>query len=1278
MLKQDRLQVEIRDPEGRLFQLQEHHPNSFGTLSGSFQLTTEPPLGEDQIVVRIPRPMSDDELEWLDNDWEKYWSQTFEVAEYRKPEFEVTVMPQGNSSLLGDKMKAIVNTRYYFGGAVKDADVQWTVISSVATVDADIHQYQPFEDPRAWFYECQPVSGSKWNGMSFDHWNWWGQTDELVASGEGRTDEQGNLQIEFDSASGDQSVKYTVSATVRDASHMTAQGSADIEAHPSPFKVSIGTPRLFYEAGEEIDARVRIKTLDGQPMANQQLKLTAFLQVGDSTTSAQEFESFFSQQLQTDDQGLATTKITAKESGRLRLRAEVRTPQEDTVVARSEIWIAGDAAVEQDAYFGLGTSTQTGSGFGFGIPAGTPDDEDIHLLLDTDLLAYRPGENIRLMVRTRNEPVTGLLLIEGDGIHSTKVVRLSKRCEVIEIPVTRDMPPRARISLLAWSGCAFDWANTEITVYPEDNLLNVAVEAGKPSYAPREKARVSLNITDASGKSVAAEVELGIVDESLFDLAEDQSLEIRSFFFPAPALYGNSSYGSVTVANDEFYADERFANLAFGVGRVGGGGGGIGVQRPFVTSVIPVIAGGGTLGGPGLDTPAPTEIRRKFADTFYWSAHFAIGDNGKAVLDVEVPDTLGQWRIVARAISGSDNFGVATSSVVTRKDVIVRLSTPRFFTQGDQATVSTVINNNSDKEAEFQVHLECEEALAGGQQTRIIPAGDQVRIDWPIKIDSVGEVKLRAKALSQIASDAMEVTLPIRPYGIEKRIARNGRLENSSWSTNLTIPDDADLDSAKLQIVVSSASTAAVRDALPYLADYPYGCVEQTMSRFLPAVVAAGAMKQQGIENKALAEVLPVMVEQGLQRLYGFQHDDGGWGWWKHDKTDEFMTTYVLFGLLTAQQAGYEINSQTLQNGIEAIQDFGLTPFSVYVLRLAKVDVKIDLDGIQQKEKPESNPFGDTDGQSRRGEIPVSLLSKRRFSTEDLAYLVLAGNKELAGQLPFDPPDKSDPDLVRTTALLVRALASVDRDDKRIPPLVDWLMQQRRGGAWYSTLDTAYAVFALSDLAQPGENPPAEVVVNGVRNESNSGRISLSHKDLRRGENKIEVRQTGGDRAAYASVLFEFFSTDLDKPVEEDSLLAVRRTFERAVIVDGEKQWQPIESGGEVTIDDELRVTTIVKHKDEVERVMIESPIPAGTEPRVEEIDDVGYWDLWFGRRELRDDRVSVAASHLDGDAHQFEFRLRPTLPGLYRILPAKAFPMYNPDQQAHSPPFVIEVVDSK
>ena len=40
-------------------------------------------------------------------------------------------------------------------------------------------------------------------------------------------------------------------------------------------------------------------------------------------------------------------------------------------------------------------------------------------------------------------------------------------------------------------------------------------------------------------------------------------------------------------------------------------------------------------------------------------------------------------------------------------------------------------------------------------------------------------------------------------------------------------------------------------EALPYLAEYPYGCVEQTLNRFLPALVVTDTLKQLGLNPGA-------------------------------------------------------------------------------------------------------------------------------------------------------------------------------------------------------------------------------------------------------------------------------------------------------------------------------------------------------------------------------------------------------------------------------------------
>jgi alpha-2-macroglobulin len=61
--------------------------------------------------------------------------------------------------------------------------------------------------------------------------------------------------------------------------------------------------------------------------------------------------------------------------------------------------------------------------------------------------------------------------------------------------------------------------------------------------------------------------------------------------------------------------------------------------------------------------------------------------------------------------------------------------------------------------------------------------------------------------------------------------------------------------------------------------------------------VVGRAFEQLGIQNEALLADLPTMVELGLQKLYGYQHSDGGWGWWYDDSSSTYQTAYVLFGL---------------------------------------------------------------------------------------------------------------------------------------------------------------------------------------------------------------------------------------------------------------------------------------------------------------------------------------------------------------------------------------------
>ncbi len=87
------------------------------------------------------------------------------------------------------------------------------------------------------------------------------------------------------------------------------------------------------------------------------------------------------------------------------------------------------------------------------------------------------------------------------------------------------------------------------------------------------------------------------------------------------------------------------------------------------------------------------------------------------------------------------------------------------------------------------------------------------------------------------------------------------------------------------------------------------------MSRVLPNAVVGRAFEELGVENETLLADLPAMVELGLQKIYGYQHNDGGWGWWYDDTSNEYQTAYVLFGLAATRDTGYEVGAGVIERG---------------------------------------------------------------------------------------------------------------------------------------------------------------------------------------------------------------------------------------------------------------------------------------------------------------------------------------------------------------------------
>jgi uncharacterized protein YfaS (alpha-2-macroglobulin family) len=189
-------------------------------------------------------------------------------------------------------------------------------------------------------------------------------------------------------------------------------------------------------------------------------------------------------------------------------------------------------------------------------------------------------------------------------------------------------------------------------------------------------------------------------------------------------------------------------------------------------------------------------------------------------------------------------------------------------------------------------------------------------VGWSVTALAAGEAEVTVTAgIADGPGDAVRLPLTIHPLAIPDVYAQVGDF-TGEFLTTLVMPPGA-LDMSSVQIRLSRSAAGTLLDGLEYLTGYPYGCVEQTMSRALPNAVVGRALYQLGVSNPVLEAELPTLINAGLQRLYGMQHEDGGWGWWYDDATNDYQTAWVVFGLAVTAQAGYEVDPGVIERGAE-------------------------------------------------------------------------------------------------------------------------------------------------------------------------------------------------------------------------------------------------------------------------------------------------------------------------------------------------------------------------
>lgn len=728
--------------------------------------------------------------------------------------------------------------------------------------------------------------------------------------------------------------------------------------------------------------------------------------------------------------------------------------------------------------------------------------------------------------------------------------------------------------------------------------------------------------------------------------------------------------------------------------------------------------------------------------------------DGTATVEIEFPDNLTDWRIAARGITKVAKVGEAFSNVKTKKNLILRDQAPRFFVEGDVVTLSGIIMNryetDLDVEARLMLNTGAAENYASFElfpetpdiQKVTVPANGEVRVDWQVRMTGAGKVAIQMLALSKLESDATLKEYDCKVRGAEMYQATTAVIQDDqqSQSFEVDLPEKLDPEQTNLDLQLSPSVAALAMDALPYLLQFPYGCTEQTMSRFLPAVLVRKTLRDAGISLEEVGRrraqleydgvnpqaaywykrnpvfdtaTMNAIIDAGLKRLTAFQHGDGGWGWWQGGRSDTYMSAYVVYGLATAKDAGIQIDDDMLNRGVSFLKSRARKEKTVH--RAAYAAFVLSYAGNPDKE------------------LLDEVYERRDDLTHQSRAMVcmaewLAGDKERARILISNIEDYRKEDLengtvwwesgreywwwwndkVETNAFVMRAFVMVDPDNQYLEKHVRWLAQNRKGTRWNSTKDTSHAVSALMSYARASGELDREYTVT-VKMDGDAihkwdvtkGNIFALQTNLRLkgvqlppGKHTFTIEREGEGKVYFSSFLSYFSKEDKLKPSGNE--LHIDRKYYKLV--------EKVENVEVTKTNDDGTTSTHMEKRLTYERVPLEfgANVTSGDKIEVElnfsadnDYEYLAFEDykpagcepvaLRSGRGyggglcqnvELRDDRVAFFVSYMPQGSARLKYQLRCEIPGTFSALPTQGGSMYVSEVRANSEEWKVTIKD--
>ncbi|HWU86085.1 MAG TPA: MG2 domain-containing protein, partial [Kofleriaceae bacterium] len=794
---------------------------------------------------------------------DQVFREKFSVEEFRAATFEVGLKSRTAQPRPGEKLAFDLEAKYLFGAPATGAKVDWHLRKRSHTIEfPGFESYTFSADPHAYWW---------WNRHDDDY-------GEFISEGNGTTDAQGHLAIASrdDATKFEGPIDYILQASVTDAADQTMGKSLVVTAHKTSFYLGLFANEYVQAVGMPFGVNlVALKPDGSRTAAKAKLTFTRTSYACTwSTSGARSFQSCTSSEKPVLERevsiaaaGSHAERIFPTEPGDYIVKLEAKDDRGNAVVAASELWVIGK-----------------GEAFWSG-------DEGDRMTVVASKPSYQVGDTARLVAQANLVKPTALITIERDGVIDARVKKLGAASEGVELQIADAWAPNVYASVALVSGRhgagdqnrpMFKLGVVELKVSTAHKQLDVGIALDQDRVRPGDKVSGKIKVTQA-GKPVKAEVSLSAADEGV--------LQLISYVTPNPMKTFYASYGLGVDAGTNWNRVARLADPE---------------------------SGDPDVGGDSASTLNGQRIRSKFVASAYWAPMLVTDDQGEISFSFTAPDNLTAFRLMAVASDIGDRFGAGEKRLTVNKPLMAAPALPRFLRSGDAASVGVVLHNHTDAAGTATVTARAIGAtLDATTQTVALPANGSARVRFAAKASENAAATFEFAVAMGAERDAVRVTLPIdRPRTIDSRLLVEKRLgATEAWTGALGVGAGVLRDESTLTITVDRSGVGDLAPSLRSLVEYPYGCLEQTLSRFLPLVAAkdlARTLDDPSLQGTKANE----FIRAGVAKVIRHQQGDGLFSLWPQSQTYPHLAAYALWGLTVAQKAGEQVPAEVFDTGL--------------------------------------------------------------------------------------------------------------------------------------------------------------------------------------------------------------------------------------------------------------------------------------------------------------------------------------------------------------------------